>query len=187
MTGDRVTVVLDWSTGILNEGNAAFRKSAPQRAKWVMIGTYAVIMFFAFVFGDKIALAVFGNQGWETGSYETGFSHGVIVFVGALVLAVFFLPIANRMAIKDFYQDTPYFSRPWTIEVSVQGIVSRGPYNAGTIDWPAIISVVQGKNAIVLSLGGGGFIPLPHAGLPEDVTPDEMVRRIEAWRGAGDF
>lgn len=187
MSDESVTVTVDWTPGLMTEANGAFRKAAPKTGLWMFLGSVFFSFFFAFTFGTDILAAILGVPELHAPSYDRGQHDAVFSILGGIFLAAALVFVLNRVVVRNFYAETPFFERAWSIELSVQGIRTQGPYNNGWIDWPAVVKVVQSKNAIVLSLGGGGFLPLPHAGLPEGLAPEDLAGRIEVWRGAGDF
>ena len=187
MTTEPVTVTVEWTPTVLTDGTRAFQKSLPRRNLWILFGIVSVVMFVIFSLGDKILLSLYDAGTLNIASYRDGYGDGVIVFVLMCVICVIIFTVAQRMMAPTIYAKTPFFERPCIIELSLHGIRTQGPYNHGHIDWAAVTASAQTKTSLVLSLGGGGYLPLPFNGFPEGLSANDLEARIESWRAAGDF
>jgi hypothetical protein len=184
---DRVTVTIDWEPKLLLSGATTFQKNQQRRIGWKLpviafIGVVGLMMFLT----RTVETQMFGLDHHRP-SFEAGVNAGllqaaiffVVTFIGYLLFA--------KHLQRTMYTEAPLFERPWAAALSVEGISTKGPYSHGHHDWAAVVDVIAAKKAIIVSLGAGGFIPLPDSGLPEGVTQADLLRRIEAWRSAADF
>lgn len=184
---EKIAVTVDWTPEVLAIGGRAFQKAKPKKPLILMLLAIVPITFAIIVFGDQLGLAIRGRDAVSSGSYSTGWLDAIIVYSVTIVAVIFIAARVRQAASGQSAIESPFLSRPWTLTLGVDGIQTKGPYSSGHIDWAAVTDVAYTKSVIVLSMGGGGILPLPHIGLPHGVTPEDLAPRIEAWRTASDF
>lgn len=184
---DKVTITVDWTPALLGAGAKVFQRRQQRGLGWGTPALLVIVFIVMFVGVFRLIEVALQRPEHDSASFEAGVGAGMVqvfVFLVFFFVAVFVL---NRKMRGQLYTDAPIFERPWTVQLSVEGMDTRGPYSYGRTEWAAVVDVMETKTATVISLGAGGFVPLPNEGLPEDVTQAELLRRIDAWRSAADF
>lgn len=188
MTGpaaEGVTITVDWTPAMMAEANRVFTQSLNRRVKWWLIVVFAACAGVGAAFGPEI-VGLFRGPAPGLG-YNRGYTDGMIMVIGAAFLGVVGMRVAGLILLRRQTSLVPFFERPWTIEVSLAGIRTKGPYNAGRIDWLAVVDVLPGRTVTVISLGRGGFLPIPDVGLPSGMTPGELRTQLALWHNAAEF
>lgn len=184
---EKIAVTVDWTPALLGAGSKAFQKRQQRKIGWktpaLLVFVFIFVVFGVFQLLERVLL----KPEHDTASFEAGVGAGMVQVVVFLVLFFIAILIVNRQLRRAFYRGSPIFERPWTIQLSVEGMRTQGPYTYGHTDWAAVVDVLETKTATIISLGAGGFVPLPNDGLPDGVSQAELLRRIDAWRAAADF
>ncbi len=184
---DKVTVTVEWTPSLLNIGAKKFQKTQQRQISWVSLALLLLIVITVMTVIPRLVEELMMRVEHDRGSFRSGVIAGIIQMIAMLVVVFLGLMFINRKLRRRIYESAPMFDRPWTVQLSVEGMHSHGPYTSGRTEWAAVVDVVEAKTATIVSLGGGGFVPLPNAGLPEGVTQHELLRRIDAWRSAAAF
>jgi len=69
-----------------------------------------------------------------------------------------------------------------TVTLGADGIEKVHPVGSKHLDWPRDVGIVKGKIALHLMFSPKNVLPIPYDALPEEVTPEELRRRISIWR-----
>lgn len=182
-----MTIVVDWTPTLLGAGAKVFQKRQQRKIGWKLPLLLFVLAVLLITFAIRLIEDMLLRPEHDLASFEAGVVAGSVQAVFFLIVFVVAIVVINRHFRGQFYSGSPIFERPWTVQLSVEGMDSRGPYTYGHTDWAAVVDVLETKTLTIISLGAGGFIPLPNDGLPEGVTQAELLRRIDAWRAAADF
>ncbi len=70
------------------------------------------------------------------------------------------------------------------VTLDAEGVHSTSPRWAQFVAWSAVHKVVRTPQGIGLRLDSRNFVPIITDQLPSGITPDDVLRRIEAWRGS---
>jgi len=183
MTGESLQVSLDWTPNLFRAGTKACKKDIRRRLGVKGFLAVALITGVAIIVGGLALGQVFAGPGYHPKSLNLGFLGGFMMFAFSTYVGIRLISFWNSKSIVSNPVAGPYFSGTWRVQLASEGVQADGPHSRIFYDWRAIVDVVKTKGAIVLSLGNGGFLPLPEEGLPDDMTSNELVRQIAAWRG----
>jgi hypothetical protein len=184
---DSVTVTVDWTPQLLGAGAKAFQKRQQRKLGWKVPALLFLGLVLVILGVFQLTNHILQTPEHDIASFRAGRTTGYAQSVVYLIFFFVTIIVLTRLHRGQFYTDSPIFERSWTVALSVSGFRTRGPYTQGHTEWAAVVDVLETKTATIISLGAGGFVPLPNAGLPEGVTQAELLRRIDAWRAAADF
>jgi len=109
------------------------------------------------------------------------FALGILVMRAAFTFI--HLPAMNRRRIARL-MSSPLSQGTMSLAVSGKGIIAEQAVSYTAYDWNAVLRIQEQALAVHLMVGDALSIPLPDAALPEGVDRAELLRRIDAWRGA---
>ena len=87
----------------------------------------------------------------------------------------------------DEVREAPLNREETELWVDAEGIHTASTGAKSSFAWSHILDVIGTKDAILVLLTPVQYLAIPHAKLPEGVSPQQAMEMIQGWRGAHPF
>ena len=175
-SGDEsIAIEIEWSPALLGEvfslnmtaDGSRDRKRHRRTVVLMVVVIAALVLLRSFPMNSGIP----NNLLW--------FALGLMV-MRAIVTFVH-IPAMNRRRVSRT-MSSPLFEGPLSVILAKSGASLNQALSSTLYDWAAVSHIQNEPLAAHLMLGEVLSIPIPDAALPEGVTRDELLGRVETWR-----